>query len=184
MSLRMLVRLPRLAVHFLALFMLAWSSAALAEVRIHFHSFDGSVLWGRYPHTFIVLEGTLDETGEAVNENSGFSARTVTPAILTGPVEHMVLAQTEPNVKNTNRHFNLTLTDRQYRRIVAEVRAWQNAPGKYYDLEKRNCIHFVGRMAEILGLKVEYPGDMLRRPKKWLNHVTVLNPELDAEVVD
>lgn len=179
-----LVHLLRLAVHLVAVFMLAWSSAALAEVRIHFHSFDGSVLWGRYPHTFIVLEGTLDATGEPVNENYGFSARNVTPAILTGPVEHMVLAESERNVKNTNRHFTLTITDRQYRRIIAEVRAWQNAPGKYYDLEKRNCIHFVGRMAQILGLKVDYPDDMLRRPKKWLNHVTMMNPQLEAEVID
>jgi len=178
------LRLPRLAVHLFALLALVWSGAALAEVRIHFHSFDGSVLWGRYPHTFIVLEGTLDATGEAVNENYGFSARRVTPAILSGPVEHMVLVETERNVRNTNRHFTLELTDRQYRRIVAEVRAWQNAPGRYYDLEKRNCIHFVGRMAEILGLEVDYPDDMLRRPKKWLNHVTRMNPELGAKVID
>ena len=168
----------------LALVAFAWSGAAWAEVRIHFHSFDGSVLWGRYPHTFIVLEGTLEATGEEVNENYGFSARKVTPAILTGPVEHMVLAETEKNVKNTNRHFTLTITDRQYRRIVAEVSAWQNAPGKYYDLETRNCIHFVGRMAEILGLEVDYPSDMLRRPKSWLNHVTRLNPQLDAQIID
>ncbi|MFW5633367.1 MAG: hypothetical protein ACOCYR_00590 [Erythrobacter sp.] len=178
------VCLPRFLARLLALVLFAWSSAALAEVRIHFHSFDGSVLWGRYPHTFIVLEGTLDRTGEPVNENYGFSARKVTPAILSGPVEHMVLAESEKNVKNTNRHFTLVLTDRQYRRIIAEVNAWQNAPGKYYDLEKRNCIHFVGRMAEILGLKVDYPADMLRRPKKWLNHVMAMNPQLQAEPVD
>jgi hypothetical protein len=39
-------------------------------------------------------------------------------------------------------------------------------------------------MAEILGLKVDYPDDMLRRPKKWLNHVTRMNPELGAKVID
>lgn len=162
---------------------LLWAGPALAEVKIHFHSFNGSVLFGRYPHTFIVLEGTLDESGKAVNENYGFSARTVSTAILSGPVEHMVLAEKPEHVRKTNRHFSMTLTDQQYFRILSEVRAWQDAPGKYYDLESRNCIHFVGRMAELLGLKVEYPADMLRRPKKWLNHVIALNPGLGVKPI-
>lgn len=176
-------RLARLATHLFALLALMWSGAAFAEVQVHFQSFNGSVLFGRYPHTFIVLEGTLESTGQAVNENYGFSARRATTAVLNGPVEHMVLSESARNVRNTNRHFSMTITDAQYREIVAEVRAWQNAPGKYYDLETRNCIHFVGKMAQILGLKVEYPEDMLRRPKKWLNHITALNPQLGAEPI-
>ena len=155
----------------------------MAQVQIHFHSFNGSVLFGRYPHTFIVLDGTLEQTGEAVNENYGFSARTISTRILNGPVEHMVLAESEKNVRNTNRHFSISISDEQYFRIIEEVQAWQNAPGKYYDLETRNCIHFVGKMAEILGLTVEYPDNMLRRPKKWLNHITSLNPQLGAEQI-
>jgi hypothetical protein len=163
---------------------LLWSGPALAEVQIHFHSFNGSVLWGRYPHAFIVLEGTLEESGKPVSENYGFSARKVTPAILSGPVEHMVLAETEKNIRKTNRHFTMTLSDREYQRVVQLVASWQNAPGKFYDLENRNCIHFVGEIARLLGLKVEYPGNMLRRPKAWLNHITALNPRLGARPVD
>ncbi|MFU7529384.1 hypothetical protein [Qipengyuania sp. ASV99] len=179
----MIHRLSRLAVHLFALIALMWSGAAMAEVQIHFHSFNGSVLLGRYPHTFIVLDGTLS-SGQVVNENYGFSARRATTEVLSGPVEHMVLAESERNVRRTNRHFSLTISDAQYRRIIAEVQRWQNAPGKYYDLETRNCIHFVGEMARILGLRVEYPGDMLRRPKKWLNHITALNPQLGARAID
>lgn len=156
----------------------------MAEVQIHFHSFNGNVFWGRYPHTFIVLEGTLEETGEVVNENYGFSARRVSPAILSGPVEHMVLAESQKNVRKTNRHFSLTLTDREYIRVVQLVRSWQDAPGKFYDLEKRNCIHFVGEIARLLGLKVSYPKDMLRRPKRWLNYITSINPGLNARLID
>ncbi len=175
--------MKRLIIHLFALLALVWSGPALADVQIHFHSFNGSVLFGRYPHTFIVLEGTLESTGEVIDENYGFSARKVTPAILSGPVEHMVLAESAKNVKKTNRHFTMTITDAQYRKIIAEVRTWQNAPGKFYDLEKRNCIHFVGKMAQILGLKVEYPDNMLRRPKKWLNHVVSMNPSLGAKAI-
>lgn len=168
----------------LAVVALLWSGPALAEVQIHFHSFNGSVLFGRYPHTFIVLEGTLEETGEEVNENYGFSARRVTPAILSGPVEHMILEETERSVRRTNRHFSITISDEQYREIIAEVERWEDAPGRYYDLETRNCIHFVGKMAEMLGLTIEYPDNMLRRPKKWLNYITELNPDLGADVID
>jgi len=176
--------MARIVMHLLALVALAWTGPALAEVQIHFHSFNGSVLFGRYPHTFIVLDGTLEETGEAVSENYGFSARKATPAVLSGPVEHAILFETAKNIRKTNRHFSLTITDAQYRQITAEIRRWQNAPGRYYDLDTRNCIHFVGRMAGMLGLEVTYPQDMLRRPKKWLNHITRLNPQLGAEQVD
>ncbi|QFT76669.1 hypothetical protein [Erythrobacter sp. THAF29] len=175
--------MPRFIAKLVILFALLWSGPALADVQIHFHSVNGSVLIGRYPHTFFVLDGELEETGEVINENYGFSARKVTTAILSGPVEHMVLAEKPKFIKKTNRHFTLTITDDQYRKIKAEVQAWQNAPGKYYDLENRNCIHFVGKMAQILGLKVEYPDNMLRRPKKWLNHVTGLNPQLKAKQI-
>ncbi|TRD11105.1 hypothetical protein FGU71_04055 [Erythrobacter insulae] len=175
--------MPKFLIHIFALLALVWSGPAFADVQIHFHSVNGSVLFGRYPHTFFVLEGELEETGEAVSENYGFSARKVTPAILSGPVEHMVLAEKPQFIQKTNRHFTMTITDAQYRQIIKEVNAWQNAPGKYYNLESRNCIHFVGKMAEILGLKVEYPGDMLRRPKKWLNHVVGLNPSLGAKEI-
>ncbi|GMN04277.1 hypothetical protein [Erythrobacter sp. MTPC3] len=170
-------------IHLFALLALVWSGPALADVQIHFHSFNGSVLFGRYPHTFIVLEGELEETGEVIDENYGFSARQVTPAILSGPVEHMVLVETDKSIRKTNRHFTMTISDAQYRQIKAEVTAWKNAPGKYYDLEKRNCIHFVAKMASIVGLKVEVPEKMLRRPKSWLNHVTSLNPQLKAKQI-
>jgi hypothetical protein len=174
--------MKRLLTPLLVLFALVWTGPAMAAVQIHFQSFTGSMFIGRYPHTFIVLEGTLGN-GRRVNENYGFSAREATPAVLQGPVEHMMLTETANNIKKTNRHFSMTITDAQYRRIVTEVRKWQKMPGKYYDLEKRNCIHFVGKMAQIVGLKVEYPKSMLRKPKEWLNYIADLNPRLNAKKI-
>ena len=173
----------RIAKLWLVLAALMWAPSAAAEVTLHFHSFNGSVLVGRYPHTFIVLEGTLEETGERVAENYGFTAKRVSPAILSGPVFHDVTTEKAKYIDKTNRHFSIALTDRQYREIVVEVARWRDAPGKFYDLDTRNCIHFVGRMAEIVGLTVEFPKDMLRRPKKWLNHITGLNPKLRAQAI-
>ena len=48
--------------------LMAWAAPAHAEVKVHFHSFNGS-MFGRYPHAFVVFEGRLDDTGEVVNEN-------------------------------------------------------------------------------------------------------------------
>ncbi|KWV91648.1 hypothetical protein [Erythrobacter sp. YT30] len=179
----MIRRLNSITTLLATLFALCWSGTAFAAVKIHFHSFNGSVLFGRYPHAFIVLEGTLESTGETISENYGFTAKKVSPAILNGPVYHDISIEKPKYLKKTNRHFSLTLTDAQYRQIVAEMNKWKNAPGKFYDLDKRNCIHFVGRMAEIVGLKIEYPDKMLRRPKKWLNHITSLNPKLGAKTI-
>ena len=174
----------RLLASIFAAFALAWSPAALAKVTMSFHSFNGSVLFGRYPLTFIVLQGTEEATGRPVNENYGFSARVAGPAVLSGPVEHIVMSEKPKYVRTTNRHFSVELSDAQYRQVSQEVAKWRDAPGKYYDLDTRNCIHFVGRMAQLAGIKVEYPADMLRRPKKWLNHIAAINPRLGARQID
>lgn len=168
----------------LALLTFGWASPALADVQLSFHSFNGSVLFGRYPHAFIVLEGELESSGEVINENYGFTAKTVSTRILNGPVEHDISIEEPKYIRKTNQHFTITITDAQYREVIALMRAWRDAPGKYYDLDTRNCIHFVGEIAKIIGLRVAYPEDMLRRPKKWLNHVTSLNPQLGAEAIN
>lgn len=165
-----------------AVFALAFAQAAQAQVELSFHSFNGSVLVGRYPHTFIVMEGSLDD-GTPINENYGFSAKTVSPAVLSGPVYAEVMVEKQKYIKTTNRHFSVPISDATYWKIRKEVDRWANAPGKFYDLETNNCIHFVGAIAKIVGLSVEFPQKMLRRPKKWLNHITGMNPQLGAKPV-
>ena len=166
---------------FAALLALVTATAAAAEVRVTFHSFNGSMPFGRFPHAFVSFEGTLEATGERVKENFGWSAKTISPAVLSGPVYGIVLVEKDKWLTQTNRHFTVPLTDAQYRTLRAEVEAFRTAPGKYYSLESRNCIHFVGRMAELLGLKVEYPPEMLRKPRMWLNRIGDLNPRLGAK---
>lgn len=165
----------------LALVCASWSLPAAAQVKMSFHSFNGSMFFGRYPHTFVRLTGTMRGTGQAVDENYGFTAKTVSTAILSGPVEHDILVEGPEYLKKTNVHFTVTLTDAQVEKVRATMRQWRDAPGKYYDLEKRNCIHFVGAMAQIAGISVDYPKKMLRRPKKWLNYIGAKNPQLGAK---
>jgi hypothetical protein len=174
--------MPRFLTLLLSLLAFGWSSTALADVRMHFHSFNGSLFFGRYPHTFVVLEGALDD-GTRVDENYGFSAKRATTAVLRGPVEHMILVEEPKYLTTTNRHFTVTISDAQYRRVRAEMERWRDAPGKFYDLDTRNCIHFVGAMAQIVGLRVDYPDKLLRKPKQWLNRLAAMNPQLGAKPI-
>ncbi len=174
----------RLAVLMLAAVAALAALPAWAAVTVHFQSFNGSVLFGRYPHTFVVLDGTLDATGQRIHENYGFTAKRVSPAILSGPVEHDISIEKEKYITSTNRHFSVTVPDETYWRIRREVDAWRDLPGKGYDLETRNCIHFVGAIAEIVGLTVSFPKDLMRKPKAWLNLMTQRNPWLNAPQID
>jgi hypothetical protein len=174
---RRLSMLAALLVAFLA-------APAWGQVMLSFHSFNGSVLGGRFPHTFIVLEGTLDSTGERIAENYGYTAETVSPAVLSGPVRHAILIEKPKYLTTTNRHFTIPIDDATYREIKSEVIRWRDEPGKAYRLDEHNCIHFVGRMAQIAGLKVDYPKALIRKPKAWLNHIATLNAGLGAKPIN
>ena len=158
-------------------------AAAWAQVTVSFHSFNGSLLGNRFPHAFVAVSGKLDDTGEAVDDNWGFSARSISPALLSGPVAGEIYHEKPKYIQSTNTHFSLVVSDFTYRRLQAEMVAWRDAPGKSYDLDHRNCVSFVGRIAELAGLKVDYPHDLMRKPKAWLNHVATLNPQLHARAI-
>ncbi len=156
---------------------------AAAQVLLSFQSFNGSMFGGRFPHTFVVLQGTLDATGAAVNENYGYSAKSATPAVLSGPVEAIVMVEKPKYLTTTNRHFTVPISDATYWRIREEVAKWRDAPGKQYRLDEHNCIHFVGAIAELAGIRVDYPRQLIRKPKAWLNHIAALNPQLGAKAI-
>ena len=81
-------------------------------------------------------------------------------AILSGPVAHGIQVETPKYIKKTNTHFTVTLTDTQVAQVRATMRKWRDAPGKYYDLDTRNCIHFVGAMAPALLVRLVRKSDM------------------------
>lgn len=171
----------RLLFSLLALF--AFAQPAWAQVEVEFHSFNGSVFFGRYPHTFVVFRGKLDDTGQVIDENFGFTAKHVSPAILVGPVEGEIYIEKPKWIEKTNTHFTVTVDDATYRKMRAEVDFWGNHPGKLYDLDHNNCISFVGKIAEMAGLKVDYPHNLMRKPRAWLNHIAELNPQLHAKPI-
>jgi hypothetical protein len=174
----------RRLLHLIAALLVLLPLPAAAQVILAFHSFNGSYLGGRYPHTFIVLEGTLQANGAAVRENYGFSTSASALSALSGNQPGIIQIEKDKYIAKTNRHFALAISDAQYHAIVAEVNAWKDAPGqKRYALDSRNCIHFVARIAAMVGISAPVPQAMVRRPKLWLNHVTRLNPQLGAREI-
>jgi hypothetical protein len=166
----------------LPLALLVFAQPAFANVAVSFHSFNGSMFFGRYPHTFVVFDGTL-QTGQKVHENFGFTAKSVSPAVLAGPVVGEIWVEQEKWIAKTNTHFTITVDDATYRKMRAEVDFWGHHPGKFYDLDHNNCINFVGKMAEMAGLRVDFPKDLMRKPRAWLNHIAALNPQLHAKAI-
>jgi hypothetical protein len=154
-------------------------SLASAHVVAIFHSFNGSI-FGRYPHAFVEFAGTLEEARRPVHENYGYTAIHVTPAVLSGNVRGTVESESDADIRATNVHFGVSITDQQYYEIRSEVEKWRNSPTADYNLKHNNCVSFVARIAAMIGLKVDVPPSLMLRPKAWLNYISQLNPQLHA----
>jgi len=145
-------------------------SAAHAEVLARFYSRDfGSV----FPHAFFEVEGP-----GVPKRNYGFTAKTVTPAILMSPVAGKIIEMKPGYVEKSRLHFTLRLSDDQYRRLMAVVSDWNSRKQPSYDLYKANCVSFVRDAAERLGLKTNPKTRFMGKPKSFLTEVQSLNPGL------
>lgn len=159
-----------------AVLLLGGAAPACAAVEIAFYSRE---LGGNnFPHAFVVLRGTVDATGEPVDTSYGFTAKAVTPAVLFGSVAGEVVVERPQQIARSDRQFAVTLRDEQYHRVMAVVAEWRDRPQPSYNLNRRNCIHFVAALAEAVGLRVEYVARLMKRPRSFLIHVRSLNPQL------
>jgi hypothetical protein len=148
------------------------STSAHAEVIATFYSHD---FGDHFPHAFVKLTGTVDATGEKVDTNYGFTAVSVSPAILMGSVKGMIETKDAKYVSKSNPHFSLRLSDAEYARFMAFVDKWRNLPGKSYSLNKRNCVHFAMEAAALLGLNVNRQSKFFKKPKSFILEVMKLN---------
>jgi hypothetical protein len=165
-------RLPRLCAALLALLAMVAASPAAAAVSITFYSKELST---SFPHAFVVVEGALDRGGPRIREDYGFSAKTISPAILWGKVKGVVLNDhTDSYVKASDAHFTLTLSDAEYGQVMATVERWRTAKQPSYDLEKANCVHFVGQLAAALGMQVDTK-KLMKKPRSFLEALTARN---------
>jgi hypothetical protein len=162
----------------LALLFALLATPAFASVEISFYSRE---LGGNnFPHAFFALKGRVDATGEQVDTSLGFTAHSVTPAILFGAVRGEVQVEGERQIARSDRKFAITLTDDQYRAVMAVVEEWRNAPQPSYILRRHSCVHFVSAVAAAIGLRVDNEQRLMNRPRSFLERVIELNPQLAA----
>lgn len=154
-------------------FFLQMPVQASAQVVVAFYSHE---LGSSFPHAFFTIKGKPVSGGPEVDTNFGFTAKSVTPAILMGSVVGVVESAEPGYVRNSDRKFALTVSDAQYSALMAFIEKWRSFPGKSYNLNRRNCIHFVGEAAQVLGLKVTFDKKLLKRPRSFLENVMRLNP--------
>jgi hypothetical protein len=157
----------------LFLFSFALTPAASAAVQVHFYSRE---FGNQFPHAFVIIEGTIEATGEKVSANYGFTAASVSPAVLMGSVKGYVQALKPDYIAKADRQFTVTLDDAGYRRLMARIAEWQTRKQPAYNLNKANCVHFVMELAEVAGLKVNRASKLFKKPRSFLIEVLGLNP--------
>ena len=165
-------RLPR-ALALLAAVLLALAAApGWAAVSITFYSKE---LGASFPHAFVILEGAPDRGGPRIDEDYGFTAKTISPAILWGKVAGEVISDhSESYVKGSDRHFTLTLTDSEYDQAMATIAQWRAAKQPSYDLDRHNCVHFVAEVAASIGLVAD-TSRLMKKPRSFLEGLTRAN---------
>ncbi|WP_425228206.1 hypothetical protein [Sphingomonas sp.] len=172
---------------FAALFLaLSVAPAAQAAVTITFWSHEFGT---RFPHAFFTLRGVPDAGGPSIDRIYGFTARSVSPALLFGSVPGRVEPEPPGYVASSDAQFSVVLTDVQYGQVLALIAAWDEHTGDgHYNLNRRNCIHFVKEAARIAGLTGLDQPRLMKRPRSYLlavqaanaGHVVAVNRHGDA----
>ena len=163
----------RLLRFLLALLLLGFALPAQAAVTITFwsHEFGNS-----FPHAFITLRGQPDAGGPPINQDYGFTAKSVSPALLFGSVPGRVEPSRPSYIAASDAQFSVVLTDAQYAQIRALIAGWSEGTGdSHYNLNNRNCIHFVKEAARVLGLAGLDQPDLMKRPRSYLLAVEAAN---------
>ena len=155
--------------------LLLWPVAAPAKVTLTFYSRE----FGTYfPHAFVRVTGATDAAPDTpIDANYGFTAKSLTPALLAGPVTGEILGVNAAYIQHSDSHLSLVLSDEQYDQVLAIVAKWRNLPQPSYDLNHANCVFFVGDVARALGMTVDdSQSRLMKRPRSYIINLIRLNP--------
>jgi hypothetical protein len=153
--------------------LLVAAGPAAAAVTITFYSKE---LGASFPHAFVTMAGRLDRGGAPLDVDYGFTAKTISPAILWGRVAGEVISNHgAAYIKGSDKHFSVALSDGEYDRLMATVARWRQAAQPSYDLNHHNCVHFVAELAGTLGMTAETPAGLMKKPRSYLEHLTAQN---------
>lgn len=162
----------------MALFVMAaaWlPGAARADYDVAFYAHDRDK---DFPHAFFTVKGAPATGGTAVDTNYGFTAVKVSPGILFGSVAGTLDTADAGYIGRSKRVFALHLDDARYAALMAVVQRWGAARQPSYNLNKHNCVHFIGEAAQAVGLRVVFDKTLMKKPHSFLTNVRNLNPQL------
>lgn len=146
-----------------------------ASVRVTFYSKE---FGATFPHAFITVEGARDDTGEKVDASYGFTAKTVSPAILMGSVAGEIVASDPAYIAKSDRHIALTVSDAEYVALLATIEKWRNRKQPSYSLNRANCVFFVADLAATVGLRADTPKELMKKPRSYLQYLVRTNRAL------
>jgi len=146
---------------------------AQAAVTLTFWSHE---LGNSFPHAFLTLRGVPDAGGAPVDVNFGFTARTISPALLFGPVAGGLDIAKPFYINGSDAQFSVVMTDAPYAAILALRSEWSGETGSSeYRLGDRNCISFVQEAARRVGLTgLDHP-KLMKKPRSFLKAVALAN---------
>ncbi len=149
------------------------AAPAWAAVTITFWSHE---LGNSFPHAFFTLRGVPDAGGAPVDVNYGFTAKSVSPKILMGTVAGRLDVSKPGYIAGSDAQFSLVLTDAQYSQMLALAAAWDEKTGDgRYNLNSRNCVHFVKEAARLAGLIGLDQPKLMKKPRSYLKAVAAAN---------
>jgi hypothetical protein len=156
-----------------------FAAPANAAATITFYSHDLRLIDGfntDFPHAFVVLSGT-DASGAVVHKQLGFSAKDIFVNVLWEPVNGAFDDNelTDAYIAQAVKHFSFTLSEAQYRAVLAVEAKWRAWPQPSYDIDTHNCVTFVKEIAVAAGLAVSDDKKFVRDPKGFLDDVGLRN---------
>ncbi len=152
---------------------LGYALPAQAAVTITFWSHE---LGNSFPHAFFTLRGVPDAGGAPVDANAGFTAKSVSPALLMGPVPGKLDIARPGYIASSDAQFSVVMSDTQYNAVLRLVDAWsEGKPDSVYRLSDHNCVTFVKEAARIVGLTGLDQPKLMKKPRSYLKAVGAAN---------
>ena len=149
------------------------AAPAWAAVTITFWSHE---LGNSFPHAFFTRRGVPDAGGAPVDANYGFTAKSVSPKLLMGTVAGRLDISKPFYIAGSDAQFSVVLTDAQYNAVLGLVAAWDEKTGDaHYNLNQRNCVHFVKEAARIAGLTDLDRPKLMKKPRSYLQSIAEAN---------
>jgi hypothetical protein len=146
---------------------------AQAAVTITFWSHE---LGNSFPHAFFSLRGVPDAGGAPVDTNVGFTAKSVSPALLMGPVAGELDIPKLGYVSGSDAQFSVVMSDAQYHAVLRLVDAWsEGKPDSVYRLSDHNCVTFGKEAARIVGLTGLDQPKLMKKPRSYLKAIQADN---------